>query len=90
MQLVTLDPTIRLLGFKKYLDDVITSCLSYVVNASQHSENTPALRVMLCCMSYGKLLKQYIVQSLFSQAESFQRQDRSSCMVWYEVLFTFE
>ena len=32
----------------------------------------------------------YIMRSLFPYGESFQRQDRSSCVVWREELFTFE
>ena len=32
----------------------------------------------------------YIVRSLFSHVEPFQRQDRSSCVVWREELFTLE
>ena len=32
----------------------------------------------------------YIVRSLFPHVEPFQRQDRSSCVVWREELFTLE
>ena len=40
----------------------------------------------MCC----SLVSKYIVRSLFPYVEPFQRQDRSSCVVRREELFTLE
>ena len=70
--------------------DILRLRSTVFLNEKVYRMKSQLLRRQTLAFFHPMVEVKYIVRSLFPHVEPFQKQDRSSCVVWSEELFTLE